>query len=194
MLAVALLGVLGCRQDTITRYRVPKEPAQAAPAADPHAGPAAAMGAEDVPPPPTPTGSAALKWTLPKGWTEEKAGGMRYATLKAPAAGKLDISVVFLPGAAGGELANVNRWRGQIGLGPLDEGSLAQARTALKTKAGTVTAFDFTSEGQSKSRMVVGLLTTADGNSWFLKMVGEDAPVGRTKPEFMRFLESLRLD
>jgi hypothetical protein len=150
--------------------------------------------AGEVPPPPTPTGSAALKWTLPKGWTEEKAGGMRYATLKAPGTGKLDISVVFLPGAAGGELANVNRWRGQIGLGPMGEAALAKARTALKTKAGTVAAFDFTGEGQTKSRMVVGLLTTADGNSWFLKMVGDDAPVGRTKPEFMRFLESLRLD
>jgi hypothetical protein len=192
LLAVALLGVLGCRKDTITRYRVPKEQAQPAPAADSHPAPAPMAG--EVPPPPTPTGSAALKWTLPKGWTEEKAGGMRYATLKAPGTGKLDISVVFLPGAAGGELANVNRWRGQIGLGPMGEAALAKARTALKTKAGTVAAFDFTGEGQTKSRMVVGLLTTADGNSWFLKMVGDDAPVGRTKPEFMRFLESLRLD
>lgn len=121
-------------------------------------------------------------------------GGMRYATLKAPATGKLDISVVFLPGAAGGELANVNRWRGQIGLGAWDESALGKARTSLKTKAGSVAAYDFTSEGQVKSRMVVGLLTTADGNSWFLKMVGDDAPVAKTKPDFMRFLESLRLD
>lgn len=189
----ALLAGLGCRQEGITHARVPKETAAVAPA--PHSqGPAAPMGAGEVPAPPTPTGNAALKWTLPKGWSEEMVGGMRYATLKAPATGKLDISVVFLPGAAGGELANVNRWRGQIGLGAWDESALGKARTSLKTKAGSVAAYDFTSEGQVKSRMVVGLLTTADGNSWFLKMVGDDAPVAKTKPDFMRFLESLRLD
>jgi hypothetical protein len=195
LLSSALLAGLGCKQEGITRYRIPKDLAQAAAPAPAAAAPAGGpMGAGEVPPPPVPTGNAALKWTLPKGWSEEKTGGMRYATLKASAPGKLDISVVFLPGAAGGELANVNRWRGQIGLPGLDEAALAKARTPLKTKAGNVAAFDFTSDGQVKTRMVVGLLTTADGNSWFLKMVGDDAPVAKTKPEFMRFLEGLRLD
>lgn len=190
--AVVASAGLGCRRDEITHYRVPKEAAQAAPTAAP--APAAPMAAGDVPAPPTPTGGAALKWTLPKGWTEEKGGGMRFATLKAPTPGKLDISVVYLPGDAGGELANVNRWRGQIGLPPWDAAALGKARTALKAKAGAVAAFDFNSDGPAKARMVVGLLTTADGNSWFLKMVGDDAPVAKNKPEFMRFLESLRLD
>lgn len=194
VLLCALLAAtgLGCRRDEITHYRVPKEQALAAPTAQ--AAPPASMGAGEVPAPPTPTGGAAVKWTLPKGWTEEKGGGMRFATLKAPSQGKLDISVVFLPGDAGGELANVNRWRGQIGLPPWDAAALGKARTALKTKAGAVAAFDFSSDGPARSRMVVGLLTTADGNSWFLKMVGDDAPVAKHKPEFMRFLESLRLD
>jgi hypothetical protein len=194
LLPAALLASLGCHQEGITHYRVPKDTTQTAPSA-PVAAPAEPMGNPGaVPPPPVPTGNAALKWALPKGWMEEKSGGMRYATLKAPGAGKLDISVVFLPGAAGGELANVNRWRGQIGLPSLDEAALGKARTALKTKAGPVAAFDFTSEGQAKTRMVVGLLTTADGNSWFLKMVGDEAPVAKNKSDFMRFLESLRLD
>ena len=76
------------------------------------------------PPPPRPTGQGALKWALPKGWTETPGSGMRYATLTPPGAGKVEMSVVVLPGAAGGELANVNRWRGQIGLPPLDEAAL----------------------------------------------------------------------
>lgn len=188
--AVVATAGLGCRRDEITHYRVPKEAALAAAPATPPPS----MGAGEVPAPPTPTGGAALKWNLPKGWTEEKGGGMRFATLKAPSAGKLDISVVFLPGDAGGELANVNRWRGQIGLPAWDSAALDKARTALKTKAGAVAAFDFSNDGPAKARMVVGLLTTADGNSWFLKMVGDDAPVAKNKPEFMRFLESLRLD
>lgn len=195
LLGAALSSGLACRREGITHFRVPKEggpPVQAAAAAPPSTD--GGMGAGEVPPPPPPAQGAALKWTLPKGWTEEKAGGMRYATLKAPAQGALDISVTFLPGAAGGELANVNRWRGQIGLPAWEEAALAKARTALKTKAGSVAAFDFTGQGASRSRMVVGLLTTADGHSWFVKMVGDEAAVAKAKPEFMRLLESLRLD
>jgi hypothetical protein len=143
-------------------------------------------------PPPRPT-EGALRWTLPKGWTESVAGGMRYATLKAPGAGKLDVSVVVLPGPAGGELANVNRWRGQIGLGPIDEAALAKARVAVKAKVGEVALYDFTSEGAARSRVVAGLLSVG-GNTWFVKMVGDLDPVAAARRDFIRILESLRLD
>ena len=75
-----------------------------------------------------------------------------------------------------------------------EHAALGKARKAFTTKAGAIAAFDFSSDGAARSRMVVGLLTTADGNSWFLKMVGDEGPVSACKPEFMRFLESLRLD
>ena len=191
-----LVLALGCQRDEVTHYRVPKE--SVAPAGMPSAPagmPPPGMGAPgDVPPPPRPTGQGALKWTLPKGWTEGEAGGMRYATLKPPIQGKVEASVVVLPGAAGGELSNVNRWRGQIGLGPLDEKALAVARKTVKSKAGMVSVFDFTSEGQTKTRMVAGLISTSDGNSWFLKLVGDAAPVGKAEPDFMRIIGSLHLD
>ena len=105
------------------------------------------MARDDVPLPPSPPSANALKWTLPKGWTDAAGSGMRYATLKPPVPGRVDVSVVVLPGPAGGELANVNRWRGQIGLAPIDHQALAAARTALETKAGVVSVYDFSSEG-----------------------------------------------
>src|SRR5207302_7349661 len=46
------------------------------------------------------------------------AKGVRFATLKPAVDGQIDISVVVLPGPAGGELAIVNRWRDQVGLPP----------------------------------------------------------------------------
>lgn len=199
-LATALTG---CRQEQVTRYKVPKEapPAMHMHAegdghdhgAMPEAPPAPPSdGGDTLAPPPKPQGG--LKWTLPKGWAEEKGSGMRYASLKVPGPGKVDASVVVLAGAAGGELANVNRWRGQIGLGPIDEAALGQARKVVKCKAGAISTFDFTSDGTVKSRMVAGLISTADGNTWFLKMVGDADPVGKAKPEFLRLMESARLD
>jgi hypothetical protein len=153
-------------------------------------GPSAAP---DMPPPPAPKG--ALKWSLPKGWSETPGGGaMRFATFKAPYAGKLEATVVVLPGPAGGELANVNRWRGQIGLPAIDEGTLAKARTVLKSKAGALNVYDFSSEGQAKSRMVAGYISTPDGNTWFLKLTGDADPVAKARPDFMTILGSLHLD
>ena len=136
---------------------------------------------------------AALQWTLPKGWTESRtAGGMRYATLKPTAPGKIDVSVTVFPGAAGGELANVNRWRNQIGLPPVEEAALAKDRKTLKSPAGKVAVFDYTSDGKEKTRLVAGILF-AGGNSWFVKMVGDAGPVAASRAEFVRLLESLRL-
>ena len=137
------------------------------------------------------TGS--LKWTLPRGWTDSPGSGMRYATLKPPIAGRIDVSVIVLPGPAGGELANVNRWRGQIGLGPIDENAMAAARKPLKAKAGTISVYDFSSEGDAKSRVVAGL-AVVDGNTWFVKMLGDASAVHAARPDFTRLLQSLRLD
>jgi hypothetical protein len=113
---------------------------------------------------------------------------MRYATLRAPVDGKLDVSVTVLPGDAGGELANVNRWRNQIGLPPIDGAALAAARKPVPSGAGAISLYDFTS---ADKRLVAGL-TLVDGNSWFIKMTGEAAAVGRARSDFLRLVESLR--
>jgi hypothetical protein len=143
--------------------------------------------------PPTPSGAEALKWTLPKGWTQTFPGGMRYATLKVPGAGKIDGSVVTLPGDSGGELANVNRWRGQIGLGLTDAAGLAAARTTVKTRAGAANVYDFTSEGGTKSRLIAAILMV-DGSSWFIKLTGDAEPVTAARPAFLELVRSLHRD
>ncbi len=184
--ALAGLALAGCSGGEVTHARVPKGE---------EAGPGMStggMGGGEVPPPPRPT-EGALRWTLPRGWSQEDGSGMRFATLKAPAKGKLDVSVVVLPGPAGGELANVNRWRGQIGLPPMDEAARAGARKAVKAKAGEVALYDFTSEGKVKSRLVAGLIVV-EGNTWFVKMVGDLDPVAASRRDFIRILESLHLD
>ena len=185
-LAAAAIALAACQRDEVSHYRVAKErpPAPAAAAPPGMAG--------DVPAPPRPQGGGALTWTLPKAWTETRGGdSMRFATLKPPVDGRIDVSVTVLPGAAGGELANVNRWRGQIGLPPVDDAALARERRAVATKAGQGSLYDFTSEGQARSRVVAGLAVSG-GNAWFLKMTGDERAVAAARPDFIRIVESLR--
>jgi hypothetical protein len=181
-----LLALAACGRDEVSHYRVPKQ------AGAPGAGTDMASMAGSVPPPPDTSTTGELQWALPKGWTESRTGGMRYATLKPTAPGKIDVSVTVFPGPAGGEVANVNRWRNQIGLPPVDDAALARDRKTLNSPAGSLALFDYTSDGQAKTRVVAAILF-AGGNSWFVKMVGDAGPVAASRADFVRLLESLRL-
>lgn len=181
VLLISLAVGLGCQSDRVESVRVEKAPtAESTPPAPPPVIEAAAQ----------PPSGPALAWTLPKGWTSQPAEGMRFATLKPTPTGKAEVSVVTLTGPAGGELANVNRWRAQLGLPPIEEAGLSALRKVVSSKAGPVSVYEFS---QSGSRMVVGLLSTSEGNTWFLKLAGEDAPVTRAKADFLKLLESLHL-
>lgn len=186
LVAAACLLLAGCDRDEVSYFRVPKP-------APPPVQAAASQGmVGDVAAPPRPA-AGGLRWTLPRGWTEAAGGQMRYATLKPPVQGKIDGSVVVLPGPAGGELANVNRWRNQIGLPPIDEAGLAAARKVVRTKAGPLNVYDFASGGKTGSRLVAGL-TQSGGSTWFVKLTGDAGAVGAAREDFMKLLGSLRFE
>ncbi len=81
------------------------------------------------------------QWTLPEGWTQEPGSEMRFATIKINTGEQpLELTVIPLPmPATDGLLANINRWRGQLGLGPVDQAGLAQVSTELPLADGSAT-------------------------------------------------------
>lgn len=62
-----------------------------------------------------------VTWQLPEGWKQSPSAGgsLRFATL-VPGGG-LEVTVIPLEGASGGPQENINRWRGQIGLEPVED-------------------------------------------------------------------------
>jgi len=194
MLALALAAVAGCQRDEVAHFKVPKERPVVQTAS--MAGMGSMGGGQagaDLAPAAVPEGSG-LVWTLPQGWKQAQGGGqMRYATLTPPVPGKVDVSVIVLPGSAGGELANVNRWRNQIGLPPIDEAGMASGRRVLKTAAGDLSVYDFVSEGTKRTRTIAAL-AQLEGSSWFLKMTGDAEAVAAAGPAFLDLLGSVRLE
>jgi hypothetical protein len=176
---MAALLLAACQREKVAHFRVPKE-----------APVPAAVALAEAPPP----AQGGLRWTLPSGWKDAPGGGpMRYATITAPVPGKLEVTVIHLPGPAGGELANVNRWRNQLGLAPIGEGELPAARKVLTTPAGGLNVYDFTSAGEKRSRTIAGF-AELQGESWFLKMTGDADAVAKARAAFLELLGSIRLE
>jgi hypothetical protein len=184
--AAALLPILAacltaaCREEAITHARVPKAAAETARMEMP-----AGMAA-----PRRPRG---LVWTMPSGWTEAPGDGMRLATFTPPGGLKTEGTVVAIPGESGGELANVNRWRGQIGLPPTDDAGMAAARETLATKAGPASVYDFTSKDKVPSRLIAAVVN-AGGTSWFFKLKGDAAATESARSGFLMIVKGLKAD
>lgn len=153
----------GCGDEKINSYRVPKE------------GPAAAVAA----------GPAPLRWTTPSGWSERPAQGLRLASFATPSGA--DVSVVALPGEAGGDFANVNRWRGQLGLPELSQAAFEREVRRLRSPAGPLMLVDLRG---SAGRMVAARLF-AGGQSYFFKLTGAPDAVERSSTQFESLLRSL---
>lgn len=73
-----------------------------------------------------------VTWSKPAGWDEEPGSGMRAATFKiGQGDAKLECTVISLPADDPTTddylLSNINRWRGQIGLGNLSKSDIARA-------------------------------------------------------------------
>jgi hypothetical protein len=135
-------------------------------------------------------GAPQIKWDMPGGWTEVPPSSMRYASFSASDGdgGKIDISVVTFAGDGGSDADNVNRWRGQIGLPPVDENIVNSQIAPLKTADTTFAATDIAGV---KARTIAAW-TRRDGHVWFFKATGPNAAVEKEKPNFVKFIESVR--
>ena len=115
---------------------------------------------------------------------------MRYASYAVAGqngeAGEVAISVY--PGETGGDLANVNRWRGQVGLEPIGESDLKTLVTKFAVGNGEMQVVDL--PGQ-KTRLVAGWIRNS-GRTWFFKLTGSDALVSGEKEKFLNFLHSVQ--
>lgn len=170
---LTLAALPGCDDEGVHAYRVPKT-----------APPEAARPASA----PTPEPASRVVWDEPEGWTRDPTPRQfRVATFQS--AGGVEISVSAFAGAAGGLLANVNRWRGQVGLDPIGADRLDEELTPAPGDE-RVRVLDLA----GSQRMVVAHAEPGDGQSWFVKATGEPDAIEGVKPEMIAFAASLRLE
>ena len=192
LLAFTLLFT-SCRKPEVQSYRVAKETSPAAAASTASNPPAAAPGGATMANTAVPTASgAALAWTAPAHWTAKPAGAMRKGsyTIKGDG-GEADMSVTAFPGDVGGDLANLNRWRGQIGLAPVAQAELESTTQHLDRNGLHMTVVDIVGTGAT-AQGILGAMVPHEGATWFFKLTGPAALVAKEKAAFAAFLDTVK--
>jgi len=156
----------------------------------PAAGGAAAPGGN--------TGGPKLVYDTPAGWTEKAGSSMRDINFSIGDKGEAECYVARLPGAGGGLLANVNRWRSQMGAEPLTEEQVAALPTkplfaqqasyvvvdgSYKPGMGTTDTFE--------NYRLLGLILASDAGAVFVKMTGPKDLLIKNEAAFDQFTKSI---
>ena len=198
----------GCGKDEVRIYQAPQDAPPVA-AANPQGGATLTPPASEIPRSATSRSSSsagsessaserpAVPWTVPAGWEEMPASGMRVASygVKRPDGRSVDISVVAMGGGAGGELENVNRWRDQIGLEPATEADLAGLRSIIPAGNRQVVMYQLDGkkavlDGKYPARTLAAIMPAGEMTVFF-KITGESALVAEQKPQFLAWLKSV---
>jgi len=143
-----------------------------------------------------------FRFATPVDWvvsTEESP--MRIVDCTFGEQGEGECYVSFLQGSGGGVMANVNRWRKQMGLDALPEGSEATMKRVRILKAngylfdetGTYSGMDG-EEAKENHRMLGAVLPADDlGLTIFVKMTGPADVVAAHENDFYRFCGNLEI-
>ena len=191
-ITLLLLGAAGCGRDQVKVYEVDTNdtatvampPSSAMPSAMP---PGLAVPDNSLQP--------KLQYTLPEGWKEKTPTQMRVASFEAVEAGKTaDVSVIPLGGMAGGDVANVNRWRGQVGQAALAEADVLKLAEKVELAGQPADLYDVngTSPGSGDPERILAVIFHRNETAWFFKVTGDSALVEKQKPAFVAFLKSVQ--
>jgi len=208
LISLLFLLVAGCHRDEVKTYRVAKDqeqpPPQSAPARPTDSpNPALPPGHPDISSASAAPGLAAsvsaqpqLTWQTPEGWTEVPPGEMRVASFKIQGQNgkQADVSVIPLPGLPGSDEANVNRWRGQVGLSPASPDELKKSAENVEAGGQPAQLYDIAGQNpdNGEAARILGVIQHRTGAVWFFKMTGDADLAEQQKPAFVAFLKSVK--
>lgn len=140
--------------------------------------------------------SAPLAFQLPDGWTKEAATQFRSLNFSF---GKEGEGQCYVSRVGGGLQANLNRWRGQMGLEPISAEEIEKLpKRLLFGMESTYVELDgaFKGMGSPEAKAdyrMVGLVLSMPDVSFFVKMTGPKTLLIENEKNFTQFCESLKL-
>jgi hypothetical protein len=130
-------------------------------------------------------------WTIPADWQEAPPSEFLLAKFIIVIEGdaKAQVNISQLAGEGGGFLANVNRWRGQLGLPPVDV-----LTSSIDSGDGKMQIVDLagTDSKTGKPARLIGAIIPRNGETWFYKLMGDEQIVAQQKDAFTKFVQSAK--
>ena len=142
--------------------------------------------------PPMFTTPAAPVWNPPTNWTAGPSSVMvvKSFSITGSAGQSAKVAISAFPGDVGGSFANVNRWRAQTGLPPIEESALAANTQSIAVAGGTATLVDLANPDGGHPRLVAAIVPHGT-NTWFFKLTGDASLVGQEKASFIKFVQTV---
>lgn len=111
---------------------------------------------------------------------------MRLATyeMQGPS-GPIEVAISRFPGDVGGMLANVNRWRGQVGLPPTTESELADMIEPFENDRFSGSLLHI--EGAEQHIVVASIFETNANQTWTVRVSAAPAVASAMKGEVFAF-------
>lgn len=134
------------------------------------------------------------KWgSIPSSWIASAPNPMRKGSwsISQPDGAKAEIAVTVFPGDVGGDAANVNRWRGQLGLEKVSEDKINSGQTPLSVGNLSGRVYQLTSSDGNKS--TVAVILPKNNASWFFKLTGDTPVVTAQKDSFIKMVTQTQL-
>jgi len=133
-------------------------------------------------------------WTVPAGWQSVPPSQFLLAQYAIQSNGaQADVNVSQSAGEGGGLLANVDRWRRQLGLPSVDQEEDLSTMVAPLTVPGAqaqMVDFNGTSTKTGQPARLIGVVLPMNGQTWFYKLMGDPGLVAAQKDAFVKFIQS----
>ena len=142
--------------------------------------------------------AAMFEYDLPSGWEELPPTQFRVINLLIPGEQPAEVTLSMLMGNGGGVRANLDRWRRQVGLAPMeDEEFLALGERTLFDQPATYVELQGSYEGMDGRKIpdagLFGAVFAREQSALFVKMTGPAGLLDAQRDAFHGFLDSLAL-
>jgi hypothetical protein len=142
------------------------------------------------------SGQLKPSWDVPSGWKEIPGGQFLVAKFVVAGADSAQaaVNVSKSPGDGGGLLANLNRWRNQLSLGPLAEADLNKETQPLDLPGGKASVADISGQDarNGQKARLLAVVIPRSGETWFYKLMGDAQVVEQERDAFLRFVQSVK--
>jgi hypothetical protein len=143
-----------------------------------------------------PKNKSPLSFKTPAGWSPGKVDGMRQVAYKIKDGSKeAEVTVIALAASAGDLLANVNRWRDQVHLGPVVRDELDRQMKEFLVDGVKGHRVELVGPTDAQPReAILGVICSRQDKAWFFKLKGDAELVERERVRFESFVQSVRFD